>query len=60
MIGWKGRVFVSKYTGIGDVLTRTESYRPVVIRGSNLKPGQYADVEIIAAKPGYFLGRLIN
>ena len=60
MIGWKGRVFVSKYTDIGDVLTRTESYRPVVISGSNLKPGQYTDVEIIAAKPGYFLGRLIN
>jgi hypothetical protein len=60
MIGWKGRVFVSKYTDIGDVLTRTESYRPVVISGSNLKPGHYADVEIIAAKPGYFLGRLIN
>jgi hypothetical protein len=31
-----------------------------VISGSNLKPGQYADVEIVAAKPGYFLGKLIN
>ena len=60
MIGWKGRVFVSKYTEIGDVLTRTDSYRPVVICGSNLKPGQYADVEIVTAKPGYFLGKLIN
>lgn len=58
MIGWKGRVFVSKYTEIGDVLTRTDAYRPVVISGSNLKPGQYADVEIVAAKPGYFLGKL--
>ncbi|AKB83127.1 (dimethylallyl)adenosine tRNA methylthiotransferase [Methanosarcina barkeri 3] len=58
MIGWKGRAFVSKYTEIGDVLTRTDAYRPVVISGSNLKPGQYADVEIVAAKPGYFLGKL--
>jgi threonylcarbamoyladenosine tRNA methylthiotransferase CDKAL1 len=60
MIGWKGRVFVSKYTEIGDVLTRTDSYRPIVISGSNLKPGEYACVEIIAAKPGYFLGKLLE
>jgi threonylcarbamoyladenosine tRNA methylthiotransferase CDKAL1 len=58
MIGWKGRAFVSKYTEIGDVLTRTNAYRPVVISGSNLKPGQYVDVEIVAAKPGYFFGKL--
>lgn len=58
MIGWKGRAFVSKYTEIGDVLTRTDAYRPVVIGRSNLKPGKYADVEIVAAKPGYFLGKL--
>jgi threonylcarbamoyladenosine tRNA methylthiotransferase CDKAL1 len=60
MIGWKGRAFVSKYTEMGDVLTRTDSYRPVVISGSDLKPGQYAVVEIIGAKPGYFLGKLIS
>lgn len=58
MIGWKGRAFVSKYTEMGDVLTRTDSYRPVVISGSNLRPGEYADVEIVSAKPGYFLGKL--
>ena len=60
MIGWKGRTFVSKYTEIGDVLTRTDSYRPVVISSSNLRPGQYVNVEIVAAKPGYFLGKLIS
>jgi threonylcarbamoyladenosine tRNA methylthiotransferase CDKAL1 len=60
MIGWKGRAFVSKYTEMGDVLTRTDSYRPVVISGSDLRPGQYADVEIVAAKPGYFLGKLVE
>ncbi|MHB8101478.1 MAG: tRNA (N(6)-L-threonylcarbamoyladenosine(37)-C(2))-methylthiotransferase [Methanosarcina sp.] len=60
MTGWKGRAFVSKYTEMGDVLTRTDSYRPVVISGSNLKPGQYANVEIVIAKPGYFLGKLIS
>ncbi|HWQ44727.1 MAG TPA: tRNA (N(6)-L-threonylcarbamoyladenosine(37)-C(2))-methylthiotransferase [Methanosarcina barkeri] len=60
MIGWKGKAFVSKYTETGDVLTRTDSYRPVVISGSDLKPGQYADVEIVGAKPGYFLGKLIS
>jgi MiaB-like tRNA modifying enzyme len=60
IIGWKGRVFVSKYTELGDVLTRTDSYRPVVISGSNLRPGHYAEIEIISAKPGYFLGKLIR
>jgi threonylcarbamoyladenosine tRNA methylthiotransferase CDKAL1 len=60
MIGWKGRAFVSKYTEMGDVLTRTDSYRPVVISGLNIRPGMYVNVEIVAAKPGYFLGRLIS
>jgi tRNA A37 methylthiotransferase MiaB len=60
MIGWNGRAFVSKYTEMGDVLTRTDSYRPVVIGGSNLRPGQYVNVKIVAAKPGYFLGKLIS
>jgi MiaB-like tRNA modifying enzyme len=60
MIGWKGRAFVSKYTEMGDVLTRTDAYRPVVISSSNLKPGQYANIEIVAAKPGYFLGKLVE
>ncbi len=60
IIGWKGKAFVSKYTEIGDILTRTASYRPVIISGSDLRPGQCANVEIIASKPGYFLGRLVN
>ncbi len=60
MIGWKGRAFVSKYTEMGDVLTRTDSYRPVVISGSNLKPGEYVNVEITSAKPGYFLGKIVR
>jgi threonylcarbamoyladenosine tRNA methylthiotransferase CDKAL1 len=60
MISWNGRTFVSKYTEMGDVLTRTDSYRPVVISGSNLRPGQYVNVKIVAAKPGYFLGKLIS
>lgn len=60
MIGWKGRAFVSKYTEMGDVLTRTDSYRPVIINGLNIRPGMYVNVEIVAAKPGYFLGRLIS
>lgn len=60
MISWNGRTFVSKYTEMGDVLTRTDSYRPVVISSSNLRPGQYVNVKIVAAKPGYFLGKLIS
>ncbi|RPJ77827.1 MAG: radical SAM protein, partial [Alphaproteobacteria bacterium] len=60
MIGWKGRAFVSKYTEMGDVLTRTDSYRPVVISRSNLRPGHYVNIEIVAAKPGYFLGKLLG
>ncbi len=60
MIGWKGRAFVSKYTEMGDVLTRTDAYRPVVISGSNLKPGEYVNVEITSAKPGYFMGKIVR
>ena len=60
MISWNGRTFVSKYTEMGDVLTRTDSYRQVVISSSNLRPGQYVNVKIVAAKPGYFLGKLIS
>jgi threonylcarbamoyladenosine tRNA methylthiotransferase CDKAL1 len=60
IIGWKGKVFASKYTEIGDILTRTDSYRPVIISGSDLRPGQCANVEIIASKTGYFLGRVVN
>jgi tRNA A37 methylthiotransferase MiaB len=45
---------------VGDILTRTDSYRPVVISGSRLKPGEYVYLEIVDAKPGYFLGELIK
>jgi MiaB-like tRNA modifying enzyme len=58
IVGWRGKVFASKYTEMGDILTRTESYRPVIISGSDLRPGQCANVEIVASKPGYFLGKL--
>ena len=60
LIGWQGRVFVSKYTKIGDTLARTDSYRPVVISAPDLLPGQYANVEITDTKPGYFLGKIIE
>ncbi|HWR26084.1 MAG TPA: tRNA (N(6)-L-threonylcarbamoyladenosine(37)-C(2))-methylthiotransferase [Methanosarcina sp.] len=60
MIGWKGRAFISKYTELGDVLARTDAYRPVVISGSSLKPGEYVELEIVDAKPGYFLGKLLE
>ncbi len=60
IIGWRGKAFASKYTEMGDILTRTDSYRPVIISSSELSPGQCADVEIVASKPGYFLGRIVN
>jgi len=59
-LGWQGKAFVSKYTELGDLLTRTDSYRPVVIKDSKLRPGQSVNIEITSAKPGYFLGRLIE
>jgi len=59
LLGWKGEAFASKYTEMGDILTRTDSYRPVILSGSDLRPGQCANVEIVASKPGYFLGRLV-
>ena len=60
IIGWKGKAFASKYTEMGDILARTDSYRPVIISGSDLRPGQCANVEIVASKPGYFLGKVVN
>jgi len=60
LIGWTGTAFASKYTEMGDLLTRTDSYRPVIISCSDLRLGQCANVEIVASKPGYFLGRLVN
>lgn len=60
MIGWKGRVFVSKNASVRGVMARTDSYRPVVIpQSEGLCPGQHCMVEITDTTPGYFLGKVI-
>lgn len=59
-LGWQGRVFASKYTQVGDILARTDSYRPVVISCPELRPGQSIDVEITDTTPGYFLGKSLG
>ncbi|WP_370573697.1 tRNA (N(6)-L-threonylcarbamoyladenosine(37)-C(2))-methylthiotransferase [Methanomethylovorans sp.] len=60
MMGWKGRVFVSKEAKVKGLMARTSSYKPVVIPDSNAIPGSFYEVEIFDATPGYFLGRVIT
>ncbi len=59
MIGWQGRVFISKEAKLKGLMARTASYKPVVIPESSAVPGSSCDVEIFDATPGYFLGRVI-
>lgn len=58
MMGWKGRVFISKEAKVKGLMARTASYKPVVIPESSAIPGSYCEVEIFDATPGYFLGRV--
>ncbi|WP_292485237.1 tRNA (N(6)-L-threonylcarbamoyladenosine(37)-C(2))-methylthiotransferase [Methanohalobium sp.] len=60
MVGWYGKVFVSKDAKYKGVMARTESYKPVVIPESNLPSGQWCDVEITDTTSGYFLGKLTD
>ena len=60
MMGWKGRVFISKEAKVKGLMARTASYKPVVIPESSAVPGSFCDVEIFDATPGYFLGRVIS
>ncbi len=59
MMGWKGRVFISKEAKVKGLMARTASYKPVVIPESSAIPGSFCEVEIFDATPGYFLGRVI-
>ena len=56
MIGKTVQVFVSKYARQSGVMTRTEDYKPVVVNGTDLKPGETALIRITEATPGYFIG----
>ena len=60
MMGWKGRVFISKEAKVKGLMARTASYKPVIIPESSAIPGSFCEVEIIDATPGYFLGRIIS
>jgi len=59
MMGWQGRVFISKEAKVKGLMARTASYKPVVIPESSAVPGSFCDIEIFDATPGYFLGRVI-
>ena len=59
-LGGVEEVFISKYGKESGVLARTADYKPVVLNEPGLKPGEYADVQIIEATPGYFIGKLIE
>ncbi len=60
MIGWKGTVYISKDAKYGGFMTRTNSYKPVVIKDDYLLLGQMCEVEITDATAGYFLGNCIS
>jgi len=59
-LGGIEEVFISKYGKESGVLARTADYKPVVLNEPGLKPGDYADVQIVEATPGYFIGKLLK
>ncbi|MBC7086401.1 MAG: tRNA (N(6)-L-threonylcarbamoyladenosine(37)-C(2))-methylthiotransferase [Methanomethylovorans sp.] len=60
MIGWEGKVFISKEAKVKGLMARTASYKPVVIPESCAVAGSFCKVKILDATPGYFIGKIIT
>ena len=56
-VGWKGKVLLSKIGSKGGVIGRNNAYKPVVVEDGEL--GKFVAVEIIEARKGYLIGKLI-
>jgi tRNA A37 methylthiotransferase MiaB len=57
MVGREVEVFISQKAKVKGLMSRTDSYKPVVIpKAGELCPGQRCRVKIEEATPGYFIG----
>lgn len=60
VVGTDLDVFLSKYARQKGMMSRTDSYKPVVIPECDMKPGTTCRVHIYDATPGYFLGKIVK
>jgi tRNA A37 methylthiotransferase MiaB len=57
MVGREVDVFISQQAKVKGLMSRTASYKPVVIpKADDFCPGQCCRVKIEEATPGYFIG----
>ena len=56
-VGWKGKVLLSEIGSKGGVIGRNFAYKPVVVESGEL--GKSVEVEIVEARKGYLVGKLI-
>jgi len=54
-LGWKGKVVIDERLPDGKVIGRNYAYKPIVLK-ANSKLGNFLDVNITKAKPGYLMG----
>lgn len=59
-LGWKGEVLVDEMGEDGTWIGRTESYKPVGLRGPEGILGRRVTVEIIDAQPTHLVGKLLD
>ncbi|MCE7735806.1 MAG: tRNA (N(6)-L-threonylcarbamoyladenosine(37)-C(2))-methylthiotransferase [Candidatus Heimdallarchaeota archaeon] len=58
-IGWEGEVYLSEEGAKGGIQARNQAYKPIILKESDLKLGDFVKARIIEAKSTYFLGELI-
>ena len=58
-LGWTGEVLVDEAGRNGTLIGRTDSYKPVVLHGSNEMLGQRVAVRVLEAQPTHLVGECI-
>ena len=58
-IGWTGFVLVTEPAPRGGTLTRTQSYKPIILK-EPLSPGSYVNIEVISSEQTHLLGEIIT
>jgi MiaB-like tRNA modifying enzyme len=59
-IGWKGEVLIAERGTREGWIARNYAYKPILVHKPNQCLGEKIKIEVIAAKPGYLIGKLIN